>query len=66
MIDYCLDLVNSRKHLFADILQQANDLLDTHFFPQNADIHSTNINRADCLEAADWDDVSNTLVYKTI
>ncbi|KAK3329971.1 hypothetical protein B0H66DRAFT_527339 [Apodospora peruviana] len=28
-----LDLIDSRKHLFADVLQQANDLLNAHFSP---------------------------------
>lgn len=29
-----LDLVESRKHLFADVLSEANNLLAAHFFAQ--------------------------------
>ncbi len=66
VIDCCLDLIDSRKHLFADILQQANDLLDTHFFPQSADIHTTNINRTGNSEAANWNELLNTPVYNAM
>ncbi|EPE28834.1 hypothetical protein GLAREA_09955 [Glarea lozoyensis ATCC 20868] len=66
IIDYCLDLIDSRKHLFVDVLQKANDLLDMHFFPQNAEVNLTNDNRADCLDVTDWDDLLSSPVYKAI
>ncbi|KAK3166774.1 hypothetical protein OEA41_009899 [Lepraria neglecta] len=55
-----LDLIDSRKHLFADVLQQANDLLDAHFFPQDGNAHLTNAHSSGRFERADWDDLLNT------
>jgi len=55
-----LDLIDSRKHLFADVLQQANDLLDAHFFPQDGYAHLTNAHSFGRFERADWDDLLNT------
>ena len=55
-----LDLIDSHKHLFADVLQQANDLLDAHFFPQDGNAYLTNAYNSSPFEGADWDDLLNT------
>lgn len=55
-----LDLIDSRKHVFADALQQANDLLDTHFFPQDGSAQLTNAYSSGPFGEPDWDDLLNT------
>ncbi|GIJ99634.1 hypothetical protein Aspvir_003635 [Aspergillus viridinutans] len=54
-----LDLIDSRKHLFADILQQANELLEAHFFPQGQNAPLINSYGYGRFGAADWDDFLN-------
>ncbi|KAI0387435.1 hypothetical protein F5Y04DRAFT_286582 [Hypomontagnella monticulosa] len=52
-----LNLIDSRKHLFADVLQEANNILDAHFFPQNRNAHLTDMYSPSRLESANWDDL---------
>lgn len=59
-----LDLIDSRKHMFADVLRQANDLLDAHFFPQDVNAHLTNGHSSGQFDMADWDDFLNTTVLR--
>ncbi|KAL8727822.1 MAG: hypothetical protein Q9166_005814 [cf. Caloplaca sp. 2 TL-2023] len=59
VVECALDLVESHKHSFADVLQQANDLLEAHFFPQGGDAHLTNAHSSSRPEWADWNDLLN-------
>ncbi|KAL2018245.1 hypothetical protein VTK56DRAFT_1152 [Thermocarpiscus australiensis] len=58
-VAYCLDLLDSRKHLFADLLQQANDLLNARFFPQVGNAHLTSSHNSGRLGGPDWNHLLN-------
>ncbi|KAL4864220.1 hypothetical protein BDV12DRAFT_201325 [Aspergillus spectabilis] len=55
----CLEQIDSRKHLFADVLQQANDLLSTHFFPQEKNPQLSNKPSGSRPGSADWNGLLN-------
>ncbi|KAL8781975.1 MAG: hypothetical protein Q9213_005759 [Squamulea squamosa] len=59
VVECALDLVESHKDSFADVLQQANDLLEAHFFPQDGDAHLINAHSSSRSEWADWNDLLN-------
>ncbi|KAL5360629.1 hypothetical protein BJX96DRAFT_175480 [Aspergillus floccosus] len=55
-----LDLIESRKHMFADDLKQANDLLKVHFFSQDRVAAYSTTRTVGPVETADWDHLLHT------
>ncbi|KAI3325973.1 hypothetical protein HD806DRAFT_552364 [Xylariaceae sp. AK1471] len=59
-----LDLIESRKPLFADIVQRSNNLLAANFFPQDEDARLINAHSSSCFEEGDWNSLLNAPVIR--
>jgi hypothetical protein len=53
-----LNLIDSRKHMFADVLNQANELLEAHFFPRDTNLGNRHDSQSSEME--DWEQFINT------